>query len=30
MVMSVTDFREYKAAFVYQNDLAHHGIKGMR
>lgn len=25
-----TDFRSYKAAFLYQNDLAHHGIKGMK
>lgn len=25
-----TDFREYKAAFLEQNDLAHHGIKGMK
>lgn len=30
MIMSVTDFREYKAAFVYQNDLMHYGVKGMK
>lgn len=26
----MNDFREYKAAFLEQNDLAHHGIKGMK
>ena len=26
----MSDFREYKAAFLEQNDLKHYGVKGMK
>ena len=26
----MTDFKEYKAAFLEQNDLKHYGVKGMK